>query len=70
HGECEILLCEDPGRPDRGRLFIELTSAGLAQLRRDLLDRSVPTQETWWGYDAVQVLDSDGNELLFPLSNS
>jgi len=26
HGECEIILCKDATRTDRGRLFIELTA--------------------------------------------
>ncbi len=67
-GECEIILCEDPTRIDKGRLFIELTVDGLADFRRELAERSVPNKETWWGYDAVQVDDPDGNELLFPVS--
>jgi len=68
HGECEIILCEDAARRDRGRLFIELTAPGLADLRREFVERSVPTRETWWGYDTLQVEDPDGNELLFPVS--
>lgn len=67
HGECEIILCEDATRKDRGRLFIELTAAGLADLRREFMERSVPTKETWWGYDTLQVDDPDGNELFFPV---
>jgi catechol 2,3-dioxygenase-like lactoylglutathione lyase family enzyme len=66
HGECEIILCEDAARRDRGRLFIELTSEGLADLRREFAERSVPTKETWWGYETLQVDDPDGNELFFP----
>ena len=66
HGECEIILCEDAARRDRGRLFIELTAEGLAHLRRDFQERSVPFRKTWWGYDTLQVDDPDGNELLFP----
>lgn len=66
HGECGIILCEDATRRDRGRLFIELTAEGLADLRRELAARSVPTRETWWGYDTLQVDDPDGNELFFP----
>ena len=65
-GECEIILCEDATRRDKGRLFIELTADGFADLRRDLLERAVPTKETWWGYDTIQVDDPDGNELFFP----
>jgi catechol 2,3-dioxygenase-like lactoylglutathione lyase family enzyme len=65
-GECEIILCEDAARRDRGRVFVELSAAGLADLRRELAARGVATRETWWGYDSLQVLDPDGNELLFP----
>ena len=66
HGECEIILCEDAARRDKTRLFIELTAGGLADLRRELVERSVPNKETWWGYDSIQIDDPDGNELLFP----
>ena len=66
HGECEIILCEDAARRDRGRLFIELTSDALEDLRREFAERSVPIKETWWGYDTIQVDDPDGNELFFP----
>ena len=65
-GECEIILCEDATHTDRGRLFVELTSDGLADLRRELVERSVHTKSSWWGYDVLQVDDPDGNELLFP----
>jgi catechol 2,3-dioxygenase-like lactoylglutathione lyase family enzyme len=67
-GECEIILCEDATRRDRGRLFVELTAVALADLRRELAGRAVFVQETWWGSDAIQVKDPDGNELLFPIS--
>jgi catechol 2,3-dioxygenase-like lactoylglutathione lyase family enzyme len=67
HGECEIILCEDATRRDRARLFIELTAEGLTDLRRELVERSVPTKETWWGYDTLQIDDPDGNELFFPV---
>ena len=65
---CEIILCEDGARRDRGRLFVSLTEAGIAQLRREIIARSVPYRETWWGYDAIQIEDPDGNELLLPHS--
>ena len=67
-GECEIILCEDDTRRDRARLFVELTSDGLTDFRRELVERSVPSKQSWWGYDLIQVDDPDGNELLFPLS--
>jgi catechol 2,3-dioxygenase-like lactoylglutathione lyase family enzyme len=67
-GECEIILCEDATRRDKGRLFVELTSDGLADLRRELVERSVRSKDSWWGYNVLQVNDPDGNELLFPVS--
>jgi len=66
--DCEIILCQDPARRDKARLFIELTADGLRDLRRELAERAVPAQATWWGYDATQVNDPDGNELLFPVA--
>jgi catechol 2,3-dioxygenase-like lactoylglutathione lyase family enzyme len=67
--ECEIILCEDAARRDKGRLFVELTPDGLDELRRELTERSVPTEQSWWGYDVIRIADPDGNELLFPLPN-
>ena len=67
-GECEIILCEDATRRDKARLFVELTPDGLADLRREIVERSVPSKKSWWGYDVLQVDDPDGNELLFPTS--
>jgi catechol 2,3-dioxygenase-like lactoylglutathione lyase family enzyme len=68
HGECEIILCEDATRGGKGRLFIEVTADGLTDLRREIAERSVPSKESWWGNDVIQIDDPDGNELLFPLS--
>ena len=65
--DCEIILCEDSTRRDKGRLFVELTADGFTELQRELTERSVPFRETWWGYDVIQVDDPDGNELLFPV---
>lgn len=67
-GGCEIILCEDATRRDKARLFVALTAEALTDLRRELVERSVPSKESWWGYDALQIDDPDGNELLFPLS--
>jgi catechol 2,3-dioxygenase-like lactoylglutathione lyase family enzyme len=69
-GDCEIILCEHPTRRDRARLFIELNVDELAELRRELVQRSVPSKETWWGYDSIQIDDPDGNELLFPIEGN
>lgn len=68
-GECEIIICEDPNRKDRGRLFVSVTPEGITQLRRELDERSIPSKKTWWGYDVIQIDDPDGNELLFPVED-
>lgn len=68
HGECEIILCADATRSGTARLYIELTADGLTDLRRELAERSVPSKESWWGSDVVQIDDPDGNELFFPVS--
>ena len=65
--DCEIILSQEPARRDRGRLFVELTREGVAQLVREIDERSVPTEKTWWGYDVIRIVDPDGNELLVPL---
>jgi catechol 2,3-dioxygenase-like lactoylglutathione lyase family enzyme len=64
--ECEIILCEDATRRDKARLFVELTADGLAALRKEIAERSVPSEKSWWGYDVIKIVDPDGNELLFP----
>jgi hypothetical protein len=33
---------------------VELNRDGLDQLRREILERSVPTQKAWWGYDVIR----------------
>jgi catechol 2,3-dioxygenase-like lactoylglutathione lyase family enzyme len=63
---CEIILCEDDTRRDKARLFVELTADGLTALRREIVERSVPSEKSWWGYDVIKIVDPDGNELLFP----
>jgi catechol 2,3-dioxygenase-like lactoylglutathione lyase family enzyme len=63
---CEIILCQDETRRDKARLFVELTGEGLTALRREIAERSVPSEKSWWGYDVIKIADPDGNELLFP----
>jgi catechol 2,3-dioxygenase-like lactoylglutathione lyase family enzyme len=64
---CEIILCEDAARRDKGRLFVSLTREGFAELRREISERSVPIEKAWWGYDVIRITDPDGNELLIPI---
>ena len=65
--DCEIILSQDATRHDRSRLFVELTREGIDQLLREIEERSVPSERTWWGYDVIRIVDPDGNELLIPL---
>lgn len=67
--DCEIILCQSADRKDKSRLFVELTKDGMAELRREIAERSIPNKETWWGYDVIQIDDPDGNELLFPIED-
>ena len=68
-GGCEIILCEDAERDDRGRLFLELSREAVDQLLGEVERRGVPTRKAWWGYDVLQIRDPDGNELLICLEN-
>ncbi|MBV9302027.1 MAG: VOC family protein [Acidobacteriaceae bacterium] len=64
--ECEIILCEEASRSGKARLYVELTVDGLSALRREIVEHSVPSENSWWGSDVVKIVDPDGNELLFP----
>lgn len=65
--DCEIILAEDPARTDRGRLFVELTPDGVAQLGREIDAGAIAHDRIRWGYDALRIVDPDGNELLVPV---
>lgn len=68
-GGCEIILCQDPARKDRSRVFLELSRDAVDQLMKEVAERAVPTKKSWWGYDVLQIEDPDGNELLVCLEN-
>ena len=68
-GGCEIILCEDATRDDRGRVFLELSRMAVDQLLKEVEERSIQTQKLWWGYDVLQIKDPDGNDLLVCLEN-
>jgi uncharacterized glyoxalase superfamily protein PhnB len=65
-GDTEVILCQDAKRTDKSRLFVSLNPQEMAQLRREIAERSIPNQKSWWGYDCIQINDPDGNEWLFP----
>jgi catechol 2,3-dioxygenase-like lactoylglutathione lyase family enzyme len=67
-GGCEIILCEEPRSAYLGRLYVELTPGALQELRRELAESAIPVREIWWGSDVIQIMDPDGNELLFPIT--
>ena len=62
--DCEIILSQDATRTDKARVFLELDAQGLAEIRREIAERSIPHTLTWWGYDVIRIADPDGNELL------
>jgi len=47
--ECEIIVCEDATRTDKARLFVELTVDGLSALRREIVERTVPSEKLLGG---------------------
>jgi catechol 2,3-dioxygenase-like lactoylglutathione lyase family enzyme len=51
---------------NRAGCEIILTADGLAALRHEIAERSVPSENSWWGYDVIKIVDPDGNELFFP----
>jgi catechol 2,3-dioxygenase-like lactoylglutathione lyase family enzyme len=67
--ECEIILCEDKPRRDRGRLFVSLDHDGIAKLRENIAARSIAHEKSWWGSDVIDIADPDGNQLLFSYSD-
>lgn len=69
-GGCELILSQERARHDKARLFIELNRDGIDELRREIVERSVPTDKTHWGYDVIRIVDPSGNELLFPLDET
>jgi catechol 2,3-dioxygenase-like lactoylglutathione lyase family enzyme len=62
--DCEIILTQDASRTDKSRLFLELDAEGLAEIRREIEERSIPHTLIWWGYDVIRIADPDGNELF------
>jgi catechol 2,3-dioxygenase-like lactoylglutathione lyase family enzyme len=68
-GGCEIILCQDTTRKDRGRVFLELSRKGVDQLLKEVAERSISTEKTWWGYVVLRIEDPDGNDLLICLEN-
>ena len=68
-GGCEIILCQDKNRKDRGRVFLELSKKGVDQLLKEVDELSIPTKRIWWGYNVLLIEDPDGNELLVCLDN-
>jgi hypothetical protein len=62
---CEIILCEDKSRRDRGRLFVSLDDDGIAMLRAAIAAKSIAHKQSWWGMDVIEIDDPDGNQLMF-----
>jgi catechol 2,3-dioxygenase-like lactoylglutathione lyase family enzyme len=61
----ELILAEDAEKAGRGRVFISVDTGQTRELMADLAKRNIPVRETEWGMPVIEVLDPDGNELLF-----
>ena len=50
---CELILCEDTARRDRGCVFISLDVDGIATLRAEIAAASIPHEPAHWGMDVI-----------------
>jgi len=61
----ELILAQDADKAGRGRVFISLDDEQIQALRTDIEKRKIPIRETHWGMPVIEILDIDGNEILF-----
>lgn len=64
-GGCEIILCQDTARTDKSRVFLELSRAGVDQLRKEFADRLVPTKKSWWDMTYFKLTTRTATNCLF-----
>ena len=53
-----------------GRHIARASQRELDELRREIAERSISSEKTWWGCDTIRIVDPDGNELFFPLDET
>ena len=61
----ELILAENADRAGRSRVFISLDAEQTSALLADLDRRQIPTRHSHWGMPVIEILDLDGNELVF-----
>jgi catechol 2,3-dioxygenase-like lactoylglutathione lyase family enzyme len=61
----ELILSEDPEKAGRGRVFISLDDEQTRVFKGDLEKRRIAWREGHWGMPVIEILDPDGNELMF-----
>lgn len=66
-GDFELILTTNLDRVGQGRIFISLATAEMDKLQRCVDEKQIMHNRVYWGYPAIQIRDSDGNEMLFPL---
>ncbi len=66
-GEHELILAANLDNVGAGRIFISLTEDELKQLQYEIDEKEISVEHIHWGYSLIQIQDSDGNKLLFPV---
>jgi catechol 2,3-dioxygenase-like lactoylglutathione lyase family enzyme len=61
----ELIVAQDEDRAGRGRVFISLDADQAKALLADLEMRRIPARRSHWGMPVIEILDVDGNELVF-----
>ncbi len=68
-GSCEIILNVNSERAGNSRLFIALEEEELEVLQKEIVEKSIESKRSFWGYPVIEIKDPDGNELLFPVED-
>ena len=63
----ELILCQNPDKAGKGRVFIAVDSKQEADLRKEIEERKIDASDSWWGMPIIQILDLDKNELFISL---
>jgi catechol 2,3-dioxygenase-like lactoylglutathione lyase family enzyme len=61
----ELILVTDESKAGRGRVFVSLDQECERELRETLRAKAIAAKDSWWGMPVIEILDLDGNELLF-----
>ena len=64
-GDFELILNKDAARVGKGRIYFHLHDEQITSLREEFTAKGLAMRDVRWGEPKTEVLDPDGNELLF-----